>query len=233
MGQVLAVADSLTNFVTSSDDKQSDEMKELMNSLQEIIKTKSELFETRVSLDKATDKTLPISHVLQKFSETYALAKQNMDDLEQGVRDLIGLYSSGKHAESVARTISTSLTLALGSGTAEDKTVQSYCLLVGPLGGFFRVDYFFYVYTVQSQQFRTKFEQLLHVQYIISSVKLQNIDDQTIRAIIQQGYAGEKSEVLRSIYTDITNQLAKDTANKDSIHNDVTHKDKGSDLSKQ
>ena len=145
MGETLSKAREVATVSNDNDKKLADDA---INSLMDMASLQHDVFDAkfRAQANGADRMLVPADKIVYTTQSIYACKEADATATKKAVSGIIGNFASGDFLEGITSTISTGLDLLLGSYSGSKSERTDYLISVGPLGGVYRLDYFFYAY---------------------------------------------------------------------------------------
>lgn len=191
--------------------------KDALNSLIELAKAKSVIFDEQILANASNILEIPIDKILIKDYVIQASVSSDAQNLAGAVKNTIGNFANGDFVDGITDILKVGLNALFGNYSGSISEKQLYLISVGPLGGIFRIDYYMYSYKFQSETLSKYASNVVTVCYVVSSVKVENLDKNTLRDIVQICYAGVDINKQQNMYEILEKEIIE---NQDPKPND-------------
>eukprot|EP01084_Bolivina_argentea_P222105 376022_1 len=206
MGNPISMVKEAAAKVSAEDEK---EANDVLNSLMEIAKKNLELFEVEIRSD--TDKhLLPIDKIIISDHVIQCSVSKNADNIKNAVSSTIKNFASGNFVNGITNVVDAGLDILLGNYSGNVSERKSYVVSVGTLGGFYRIDYYMYSYAYTSKSLVSITKNVVCVAYVVSSIKTESLNPNTVRVILQTTFGSLGEDHLQSLQANVFKALGYD-----------------------
>jgi hypothetical protein len=189
--------------------KDEETAKDALNSLMELAKAKSIIFNEQILASKSNNMEIPINKILIKDYTIKASVSSDSKNLADSVKSTIGNFANGDFVDGITDVLKVGLNALFGNFSGSTSEKQLYLISVGPLGGIFRIDYYMYSYRFQSKTLRDYASNVVTVSYVVSSVETKDLDLNTLIDIVQICYSGIDVEKQKTILEMLKKEIIK------------------------
>ncbi|KAI0184268.1 hypothetical protein EV127DRAFT_505388 [Xylaria flabelliformis] len=190
---------ALSSIKAASSGDSKDQLDDALNSLEALALTKMDDF-YHTTEDQTDSLLLPINKITGKFSFMQAKASTDSATLQKQISGLISDLAGGAWADAISAAATDIIQDLLGSSSASVQERSSYMINVNPLGGVERLDAYYFAYAFTSQQLLTNAQNVVAACVVKSSVKTDNIDDNTLRVIVNDAFPSLTAAQRAQIY---------------------------------
>ena len=143
-------------------------------------------------------KRIPIKLIL-KEEKLIRCNVTSSNDLDTQISSFCSSFIDGEFLKGVSSIITTAINTVLGNFIGTESKITSYFIALGSAGSILRIDYYVYAHQMKASAVTTSVSQALGVSYLISSADIAQIDNGTIRAIIELNYRDEPRETKQKM----------------------------------
>ncbi|MCJ1465437.1 hypothetical protein MMC07_004055 [Pseudocyphellaria aurata] len=169
-----------------------------LNSLQDLAKTQVKLFTGEVKNNTDTTKVAIEKIVAQEVIIKCGVETAG-DKIANDIMESYHAFADSDTAKGIGSVLSTGLDALFGNSSAQSNEVSKYFVTVGKMGYPYRVDMHLYAYQFTSETLIKVTKNVLAVSIVISSVKLTDLDDRTIGAMVQLCYGEAAAAIQQKI----------------------------------
>lgn len=190
--------------------------KDVLNMLQQIGEDKKSLFYNEVK--EKIDKEIPIDKIIKYDYMIRCSASQNADDLKKGLTDVVKSFASGNWISGLTGTISLGIDAVFSGFSGNSSEKRDTTVVLGPLGGITKIDYYFYAYQIQTVGLVSGCQSVLVVAYCISSVKASDVDLDTILVLAEANLARANPPLKVDVMKDTINEFKERLKEEQKSH---------------
>ena len=186
----------IKGVVGDSDDDKS--TRDTLNALYELGKSRTE---TALAQAQQTSNTVyaPISKVIMQKQKIVCNTEVNTDkiveDIKRGVNSLI----QGQILDGVTDIIKEGLNIVLGESSGSITSQNTYALIATDIGALMRIDIDIYNFETSTTRLQTTAKRVTALTMLISSVKLESLSANDIRAVVSLKYSSSPAELQQEI----------------------------------
>ncbi|UPK94369.1 hypothetical protein LCI18_005304 [Fusarium solani-melongenae] len=180
-------------------DESAQETREALDALFELGRTRSDSAWAEAH-NSAMQTYAAINQVLLRRQSIVASASTNTDGIVNGIKDSVGKLMSGQILDGVTDILASALNVVLGSSSGQVSQNYTYALICTELGAVLRIDIDIYSFELRSQGLQSKAKNMTAITSLVSSIKLNNLTPNDLRAIVSMSYGSSSLERQQAIY---------------------------------
>ncbi|KAI1123317.1 hypothetical protein F5Y10DRAFT_270180 [Nemania abortiva] len=188
-----------------------------LNSLQELAGLTSASFYQQILSTRMDSALIPINKIVDNVSFVRCGVSEEAAPIAKEVEEMFSDFASGKVGQGLSKVLSSGLKLIFGQYSANSAESTKYTIACGELGGVYRLDIHMYSYQYTSEQLTSITKNVVAMTVVLSSVDTKQLDDNTLRIIVQKCYAACDRTEQEEIYNQIKGNI-KISASPPPLH---------------
>ena len=179
----------------SDDDKST---RDTLNALYELGKSRTE---TALAQAQQTSNTIyaPISKVIMQKQKIVCNTAVNTDKIVDDIKGGINSLIQGQILDGVTDIIKEGLNIVLGESSGSIASQNTYALIATDIGSLMRIDTDIYNFETSTTRLQTTAKRVTAITMLISSVKLDSLSANDIRAVVSLKYSSSPAQRQQEI----------------------------------